>query len=94
VPGTPGAGPAGATQVVMTDNRYQPGRLTVRAGTTVTWVNRGANVHTVSAYDASFDSGPIAPGESFTFTFSRPGEYPVLCRQHLLNGMTGAVVVQ
>jgi plastocyanin len=79
---------------VMTDNRYQPGRPTVRAGTTVTWVNRGANVHTISAQDASFDSGPIGPGESFSFTFARAGEYPVLCRQHLLNGMTGAVVVQ
>jgi plastocyanin len=78
----------------MTDNRYQPGRLTVRAGSTVTWVNRGTNVHTVSAQDASFDSGPIGPGESFTFTFSRPGEVPILCRQHLLNGMTGVVVVQ
>jgi FtsP/CotA-like multicopper oxidase with cupredoxin domain/plastocyanin len=90
----PGAGPANATQVVMTDNRFQPGRLTVRPGTTVTWVNRGANVHTISAQDASFDSGPIAPGESFSYTFTRAGEYPVLCRQHLLNGMTGTVAVQ
>ena len=90
----PGAGPAGATQVVMTDNRFQPGRLTVPAGTTVTWVNRGTNVHTISAQDASFDSGPIGSGESFSFTFARAGEYPLLCRQHLLNGMTGAVVVQ
>ena len=83
-----------ATQVVMTDNRFQPGRLTVRAGTTVTWVNRGTNVHTISAQDASFDSGPIGPGESFSFTFARAGEHPLLCRQHLLNGMTGTVVVQ
>ena len=78
----------------MTDNRFQPGRLTVRAGTTVTWVNRGTNVHTISAQDASFDSGPIGPGESFSFTFARAGEHPLLCRQHLLNGMTGTVVVQ
>ena len=91
---TPGSAAAPGTQVVMTDNRYQPGRLTVRAGSSVTWVNRGTNVHTVSAQDASFDSGPIGPGESFTFTFSRPGEFPILCRQHLLNGMTGVVVVQ
>ena len=91
---SPNAGAAGGVQVVMTDNRYQPGRLTVKAGTTVTWVNRGANVHTVSAQDASFDSGPIAPGESFSYTFAKPGESPFLCRQHLLNGMTGVVVVQ
>ena len=93
-PRAAGAGPAGATQVVMTDNRFQPGRLTVPAGTTVTWVNRGTNVHTISAQDASFDSGPIGSGESFSFTFARAGEYPLLCRQHLLNGMTGSVVVQ
>ena len=67
-----GAGPAGATQVVMTDNRFQPGRLTVPAGTTVTWVNRGTNVHTISAQDASFDSGPIGTGRVLLLHL-RPG---------------------
>ena len=78
----------------MTDNRFQPGRLTVPAGATVTWVNRGANVHTITASDGSFDSGPLAPGGAFAFTFSRPGDYPYLCRPHRQSGMTGTVVVQ
>lgn len=86
--------PEGATKVAMVDNRFQPGRVTVPAGTTVIWKNNGANVHTVSAQDGSFDSGAIAPGKDFTFSFDQPGEYAYLCRQHLLNGMTGVITVK
>ena len=97
---TPGATTAtapateGGVRIVMVDNRFQPGRVTVLAGTTVTWVNNGSNVHTISAQDGSFDSGAVAPGQSFAYTFDEPGEYAFFCRQHLLNGMGGTVVVQ
>ena len=86
--------PEGATKVAMVDNRFQPGRITVPAGTAVIWENNGANVHTVSAQNGSFDSGAIPPGKAFTFSFDQPGEYAFLCRQHLLNGMTGVVTVK
>src|SRR5581483_2818762 len=43
--------PGSASKVVAFDNRFQPGELVVPVGTTVAWVNRGANVHTVSAFD-------------------------------------------
>ena len=86
--------PQGATKVVMTDNRYQPASVTVAAGTTVAWINSGANVHTVSAFDGSVESGAIPPGKAFVHTFTKPGTYQLLCRQHLLNGMTASVIVQ
>jgi FtsP/CotA-like multicopper oxidase with cupredoxin domain len=86
--------PGTAARLLMVDNRFQPSGLTVPAGTTVAWVNTGANVHTVSSFDGSFESGAIAPDQAFTYTFSQPGQYQYLCRQHLLNGMSGTIVVQ
>jgi plastocyanin len=58
------------------------------------WINSGANVHTVSSFDGSFESGAIPAGRAFTQTFTSPGEYRYLCRQHLLSGMAATVVVQ
>jgi plastocyanin len=86
--------PPGATKIVLADNRYQPATLTVRPGTTIAWVNNGANLHTISAQDGSFESGAIPPGKAFVYTFSKPGTYAYFCRQHLLNGMSGSIVVQ
>jgi FtsP/CotA-like multicopper oxidase with cupredoxin domain len=86
--------PAGATKITMVDNRYQPGSITVKAGTTVAWANSGANVHTISSFTGAFESGSIATGQAFAFTFTQPGQYQYLCRQHLLNGMAGTIVVE
>jgi FtsP/CotA-like multicopper oxidase with cupredoxin domain len=97
VPGAPSASAdpalAGAL-VTMTDNRYTPASLTVPAGTTVAWTNQGANVHTITSLDGLFDSGAVKPGDSFAYTFTRPGTYRYICRQHLLNGMVGTITVQ
>jgi FtsP/CotA-like multicopper oxidase with cupredoxin domain len=81
-------------KVTMTDNRYTPASLTVPVGSTVAWINNGTNLHTTSAFDVSFDSGAVANGMAWTFTFTKPGTYQYFCRQHFLNGMSGVVVVQ
>jgi hypothetical protein len=41
----------------------------------VIWINNDNKSHSVTADDASFDSGPIPPGGSYTKEFSRPGVY-------------------
>jgi FtsP/CotA-like multicopper oxidase with cupredoxin domain len=87
-------GATGGEKVVMLDNRYNPTRLTVRAGTTVTWTNTGSNLHTTTSFDGLWDSGSLQHDESFSFTFSTPGAYRFLCRQHLLQGMTGTITVE
>ena len=85
---------AAGVKVAMVDNRFQPGAQTLPVGTTVAWFNNGANVHTVSSLAGSFESGSVPPGQAFTHTFTEPGQYQYLCRQHLLNGMSGTIVVQ
>jgi plastocyanin len=66
----------------------------VPAGTTIAWTNRGVNIHTIAALDGSFDSGALNTADSFAFTFTKPGTYQIICRQHLLNSMTSVVTVQ
>lgn len=73
---------------------YSPATITVVIGTnnTVTWTNNDIAVHTVTANDKSFDSGDIAPGASFSFTFTTPGTYPYHCIYH--SWMSGTVIVK
>ena len=74
------------------DFTFQPMRLEVSAGTTIVWTNGGQVVHTVSALDGSFDTGPIEPAERGRVTFSRPGSFHFRCTPHPF--MTGTVVVR
>lgn len=66
----------------MKGQAYIPQRLEVDAGTTVTWKNLDALIHTVTAVDKSFNSGVIAADGSYSHTFSRPGTYPIYCLAH------------
>jgi plastocyanin len=73
---------------------YAPDPLTVVVGvnSTIMWVNNDNAPHTVTANDASFDSGNVAQGQSFTFTFTTPGTYQYHCVYH--PWMTGTVIVK
>jgi plastocyanin len=61
---------------------YDNANLTIAAGQTVSWTNTGAQQHTVSADDTSFDSGLIDPGNTFSFEFDNPGIYTYHCTPH------------
>jgi plastocyanin len=65
--------------------------LSVAKGTTVTWTNNDATTHTVTADDASFNSGNIAPGATFTHTFTAAGTVAYHCAIH--TSMKANVVV-
>jgi plastocyanin len=74
------------------DFRFQPDRLEIAAGTTIVWTNGGQVMHTVSAADRSFDSGPIEPGGQRGITFDRAGTFPFHCTPHPF--MRGIIVVR
>ena len=71
---------------------FGPERLTVKAGTTVTWTNRDDIPHTVASKDRLFKSKVMDTEESYSFTFSTPGEYAYFCSLH--PHMTGTIVVE
>jgi len=71
---------------------YSPSSFTVKVGTPVTWVNKDGTTHTVTSKASSlFDSGNLATGDTFKFTFTQPGTYQYYCTIH--PWMTGTVVV-
>ncbi len=51
-------------------------------GTTVQWINDDSVAHTVTADGGAFDSGSLAPGATFSFTFSQAGDFPYYCHFH------------
>ena len=62
---------------------YSANVLMVPLGATVTWTNTDPGVsHTVTAADGSFDSGILATGQSFSFTFDKPGDFDYACTPH------------
>lgn len=74
------------------NNDYAPKVMTVKAGTTVTWVNEDRVLHTVTSRDRIFHSGNMRKGQRWSRTFDEPGTYEYYCLPH--PWMTGAVIVE
>jgi len=87
-----GGGEEASTTVEMKNVAFAPNRIAVTAGTTIRWTNNDPLVHTITADDGSWDSGPIEPGNTWTHTFTQPGEYAFHCTPHPF--MKGVVVVR
>ena len=77
----------------MLDDRFEPKAIEVAAGTTVRFVNQGGHLHSIAAADGSFASGGLQPGASYPTRLDAPGEYRVICKQHVLRGMAARIVV-
>ena len=88
----PAAGGKDTVTAVVQDFMFRPARLEIAAGTTIAWTNGGQVVHTVTAEDGSFDTGPIEVGQRREVTFSRPGTFVFHCTPHPF--MRGEVVVR
>jgi plastocyanin len=84
---------ADATSQVLIDNFvYSPVPLTIKVGTTVTWINHDDIPHTVDSTQGKFKSAALDTDDKFEFKFTEAGEYPFYCRIH--PKMTGKIVVQ
>lgn len=83
VPLTAPKAPGGAeVRVSLVDFEFQPKALKVAPGTTLVFVNQGQAPHTVTDPQGRFDSGVLAPGAEFRYTFTEPGTYALYCRIH------------
>jgi plastocyanin len=76
------AAKGGGVAAEMRGMTFAPSRLEVAAGTTIRWTNNDQLVHTITADDGSWDSGPIEPGQMWAHTFAQPGEYAFHCTPH------------
>jgi plastocyanin len=83
---------AADTEVLIDQFTFTPQRVTVKAGTPVTWSNEDDVPHTIASSSKLFKSKALDTGDKFSFTFTTPGTYEYFCSLH--PHMTGAVVVE
>ncbi len=93
--GTTSAPQAASVKVALF--RFQPGTLQVPAGTSVTWHNDDAIVHTVTAGvpgrpSGDFDEQLPDKGANASVTFDRPGTFKYFCARHP-EAMRGEITV-
>lgn len=88
---------SGALGISMGGNSFSPKSVTVLSGTRITWTNTDSIPHTVTADNGSYNSGALAPGQTYALTFSAKGEYTYYCALHGSKGgvgMSGKIIVQ
>ena len=83
---------ANPNEVVIANFSFEPATLTVKAGTTVTWVNHDDEPHTATATDKRFNSKTLDNGDRFSQEFKAPGVYNYYCALH--PHMTGKIIVK
>ena len=76
---------------LIEEKYFEPADAVVNPGTTLIWVNRGQEQHTVTADDGQFDSGVLNPGDSFLTTVEGAGKLTYHCSLH--PEMKGSIIV-
>ena len=86
------ARPAADDDVVpMQGNKFVPARITISAGTALTFINMDEEQHDVVEQNFAFESPLINPGEFWIVTFESPGTYVYFCDLHA--NMQGTIIV-
>jgi amicyanin len=83
---------AADAQVKIANFTFEPPVLTMKVGTTVTWVNDDDIPHLVSEKDGKFRSSALDTNETFSQTFKDAGTIEYFCVLH--PHMTGKIVVE
>jgi plastocyanin len=84
-------GQAAKGAVRIADFAFTPDSRSAKVGDSVKWTNEDGATHTVTADDGAFDSGNLAAGKAFSFTFDKAGTFAYHCNIH--QRMTGTVTV-
>jgi plastocyanin len=82
--------------VEMHDNSFKPKAITIAAGDTITWVNKGDHTHDAKSDDngKTFDTKAVKKGQkSKPIKFEKAGKFPYVCTYHE-DEMSGTVIVK
>lgn len=79
-------------EVAISNFTFTPNELTIAPGTTVKWVNHDDIPHLVAEKDLAFKSQALDTNDSFSFTFTKPGDVEYFCLLH--PHMTGKITVK
>jgi len=98
VPTTAATQPAAVAQtqtanvsIIIKNFAFNSKTITVKSGTTVTWINNDSVAHQAVSDAPAFDSGILSPGGKYSFTFNKAGDFNYHCQIH--PSMTGQVTV-
>jgi plastocyanin len=83
---------AGGSTVEINNFAFTPAKLTVPAGTSVSWKFEDSTQHTVTADDNSFTSEALGAGQTYEHTFDTKGTLAYHCSIHPF--MKGSVEVK
>lgn len=83
-----------ATEVMITIQNFtfNPPSITIKPGTTITWINSDDIPHSVVENNRAFKSPPLDTDQKFSKVFTAVGTTDYFCGFH--NHMTGKVIVQ
>jgi plastocyanin len=88
--------PVAELNTIMIKNfAFSPATLTIKTGTTVTWMNQDGVPHQIASDPGSvvaFTSESLENGASYQFTFNQTGTYAYHCTIH--PPMKGTIIVQ
>ncbi len=69
--------------VDIKSSTFVPGTVGISKGTTVIWTNDDGVQHTITSVpQGAFDSGPIDPGKTYSYTFNQAGTFEYSCTVH------------
>jgi plastocyanin len=86
------AAPAPQAAVRIENFTFKNPVVTVKPGTTVSWINGDDIPHTVVSKDGVFKSKVLDSGDRFSFAFAKAGQFGYFCSIH--PHMTGTIVVK
>ncbi len=86
--------------IKMTNVRFTPQNIKIKAGTTITWINDdevehyvNTDSHPAHTFFPEQNSKLLKKGEEFALTFNKKGVFPYHCSAHAAN-MVGSLVVE
>jgi plastocyanin len=79
-------------EISISNFTFTPNELTIAPGTTVKWINRDDIPHLVAEKAFAFKSQALDTNDSFSFTFTKPGDVQYFCVLH--PHMTGKITVK
>ncbi len=72
--------------------RFEPASVTVKPGTTITWIHGSSMPHTVTGNVEGLRSSTLYSGQQYSHTFDAAGRYDYACDFH--PSMKGSVIVE
>jgi plastocyanin len=69
-------------RVKIVNFAFKPATITIAKGTRVRWTNAGNTAHTTTSSRGIWDSGSLAPGDTFSRVFRKTGTFKYRCTIH------------